>query len=204
MSLLLTVYFFTKVCTFFCLYHLNEFSLNHFILNGSSCSLDTCRLKSKINTNYSANQTSPLVFTCTGSYPGNLIGLSVTVFQILVPLPMHTWVLWLGTSDIRNGGNLASSDIFTVNLSLLELMTVLVFLFMLVAFTHNYQHTLILAMFFSGSYLVGRPIMNCLICVERHRGSCGLMKIIKAIKQKLLQNIALHKITDSILDPMPS
>lgn len=101
MSLLLTVYFFTKVCTFFCLYHLNEFSLNHFILNGSSCSLDTCRLKSKINTNYSANQTSPLVFTCTGSYPGNLIGLSVTVFQILVPLPMHTCVLWLGTSELR-------------------------------------------------------------------------------------------------------
>ncbi len=121
-----------------------------------------------MNTTYSANQTSPLVFTCTDSYPGNFIGLSVTAFQGLVLLPIHTWVLWLGTSDIRKGGNLATSDIFTVNLSLLDIMTIFLFLFILVAFALNYQHTLLLAMFFSGSYMVGRPFTNCLICVERY------------------------------------
>ncbi len=121
-----------------------------------------------MNTTYSANQTSPLVFICTDSYPGNFIGLSVTAFQVLVLLPIHTWVLWLCTSDIRKGGNLATSDIFTVNLSLLEVMTICLFLFTLVAFALNYQHTLLLATFFSGSYIVGRPFTNCLICVERY------------------------------------
>ncbi|KAL1271721.1 hypothetical protein QQF64_030737 [Cirrhinus molitorella] len=121
-----------------------------------------------MNTTYSGNQTSLLVLTCTDSYPGNFIILSVTVFQILVLLPIHTWVLWLGTSDIRKGGNLATSDIFTANLSLLELMSILLFLSTLVAFALNFQHTLLLTMFFSGSYMVGRPFTNCLICVERY------------------------------------
>ncbi len=121
-----------------------------------------------MNTTYSANQTSPLVFICTDSYQGSFIGLSVTAFQVLVLLPSHTWVLWLCTSDIRKGGNLATSDIFTVNLSLLEVMTICLFLFTLVAFALNYQHALLLATFFSGSYIVGRPFTNCLICVERY------------------------------------
>lgn len=121
-----------------------------------------------MSTTVSTNQTYPLVFTCTDSYPGSFIGLTVAAFQILIILPIHTWVLWLGTSDIRKGGSLATSDIFTVSLSILELLTVILYVFTLVAFALKYLHTMLIFVFLSGSYMVGRPFTNSLICVERY------------------------------------
>jgi len=121
-----------------------------------------------MNTTVSLNQTDHLAFTCTDSYPGKFIGFSVTAFKIFILLPIHIWVLWLGTSDIRKGGSLATSDIFTVSLSVLELLTVIHFVFVHVSFALNCQLTMFIAILFSGSYLVGRPFMNSLTCVERY------------------------------------
>ncbi|XP_073764369.1 uncharacterized protein [Danio rerio] len=128
----------------------------------------TCLLKSKMNDTISTNKTSFPAFTCTDSFPGNIIGISVTIFQMFVLLPIQSWVLWLSTAALKKRRRLPGSEIFTVSLALSEMCNVFFFISSIIAYALHFQYTVLLLMFFSGSYMVGRPFMNSLFCVERY------------------------------------
>lgn len=121
-----------------------------------------------MNSTVSKNQTSSFGLVCTDSNPEYSLQISLIALDFIVFLPIQIWVLWLGISNLRIRGRLAASEIFTMNLSALEFLVIILYSASVVAFAFNYQYAIFLAMFFSGSYLVGRPIMNCLICVERY------------------------------------
>lgn len=120
-----------------------------------------------MNSTVYKNQTI-FIYTCTDSYTGSYIRIAYTLLDCFVLFPLNIWVLWLGTSDIRKGRGLAASNIFTMNMSALELISVLLFLFTVLGLVLHYQNTMLIALFFSGSYLIGCPFMNSLICVDRY------------------------------------
>ncbi len=55
-----------------------------------------------------------------------------------------------------------------MNLSALECLGTILYSSTIVAFAFKSQETVLFTTFFSGCYLVGRPFMNSLICVERY------------------------------------
>ncbi len=121
-----------------------------------------------MNSTLSDNQTSSLVVTCKDSYAGISVQLYVIALDYIVQLPVQIWVLWLGISKIRKTGRLAASDILTMNLSALECLGTILYSSTIAAFAFKSQETVLFTAFFSGCYLVGRPFMNSLICVERY------------------------------------
>ncbi len=55
-----------------------------------------------------------------------------------------------------------------MHLSALEVVVIILHFINIVDYHFNSQNTILYLVFFSGSYLVGRSFMNCLICVERY------------------------------------
>ncbi|KAG1959311.1 triokinase/FMN cyclase [Pimephales promelas] len=125
-------------------------------------------LKRNMNSTVSKNQTSYFGFTCSDSIPGYSLQISVITLDIFVLLPIQICVLWLGSRNFRIRGCLAASEIFTMNLSVLEIFVTIIYSLSLVPFTFMHQETILLFLFFSGIYIVGQPFMNSLICVERY------------------------------------
>jgi len=121
-----------------------------------------------MNSTVSKNQTSYFGFTCSDSIPGYSLQISVITLDIFVLLPIQICVLWLGSRNFRIRGRLAASEIFTMNISVLEIFVTIIYSLSIVAFTLMHQETILLTEFFAGIYIVGQPLMNSLICVERY------------------------------------
>jgi len=105
----------------------------------------------------STNSTTPSIF---------LVGyLEMCVFSInfLFGLPTHSYIAWL---IITGTGSGVASEIFIFNLSVCEIgncLDLLVFVLL------NWISVLgPLALFFQGLSIAGRPLFQCLMCVERY------------------------------------
>ncbi|KAJ8351006.1 hypothetical protein AAFF_G00165520, partial [Aldrovandia affinis] len=113
--------------------------------------------------------TSPYaVNATTGPYqnPWVLFTYSITiVLDILMSLPTNVWVLWL---IVRGSEGVLASEIFTLNLAVLELAYCLQIPVGLLSHI-GYRVALEKPMMFSfGLIEFGRPLFQCCICVERY------------------------------------
>ncbi len=83
--------------------------------------------------------------------------------NILFGLPAHSCVIWLIITGTRSG---VASEFFNLNNSFCEIGICVDFLFFILS---NYISSLFpLALFFQGLSITGRPLFQCLICVERY------------------------------------
>jgi len=87
---------------------------------------------------------------------GNIIGL-------LFGLPTNSYIIWL---IITGTGNGVSSEFFNLNLSVCELGVCLTGLINILSFSFVSLSTF--KYFFLGFVITGRPVFQCLMCVERY------------------------------------
>lgn len=119
-----------------------------------------------MNTTISINRTFR-VYECFDSYPGIVIALSSVFLELLVLIPLHLWTLFLCFRKLHQGRGIPASDIFTVVLSIMEVFSCFGFLMCIISLNFNLPWIMYGAVFMLGKYLIGRPVMNCLICLER-------------------------------------
>ncbi|XP_026089808.1 hydroxycarboxylic acid receptor 2-like [Carassius auratus] len=96
---------------------------------------------------------------------GPLDHLEICMYSIsfLVGLPTHSYIIWL---IITGTGSGIASEFFMLNLSVCEIANALnTFFFVLSVW---FSHFLILRMFLTGFSITGRPLFQCLICIERY------------------------------------
>ncbi|XP_051955258.1 chemokine XC receptor 1-like [Xyrauchen texanus] len=91
---------------------------------------------------------------------GNMCYYSI---NFLFGLPTHSYVLWL---IVRGAGSGIASGFFILNLSVCEIGNCLNSVFSVLSFWFKSLSTF--AMFLSGLVFTGRPLFQCLICVERY------------------------------------
>ncbi len=82
--------------------------------------------------------------------------------NFLVGLPTHSYVIWL---IIKGTGGVAS-EFFNLNFSLCEIGNCLKGLFVLLSFWFSSLKTL--SQILQGLSITGRPLFQCLMCVERY------------------------------------
>ncbi|XP_058613441.1 hydroxycarboxylic acid receptor 2-like [Onychostoma macrolepis] len=90
---------------------------------------------------------------------------SVPLFSInvLFGLPTHSYVIWLIVTGTGSG---VASEFFNLNNSFCEIGICVDFLFFILS---SYISSLFpLALYFQGLVITGRPLFQCLICVERY------------------------------------
>ncbi|XP_050948623.1 hydroxycarboxylic acid receptor 2-like [Labeo rohita] len=105
----------------------------------------------------SANSTTPAVYQI-----GNM-EICMMSINLLFGLPTHSYVIWLIVTGRRNGVALA---FFNLNLSVCEIGICLDCLFFVLS---NWISNLsALALFLQGLAITGRPLFQCLMCVERY------------------------------------
>ncbi|XP_067280770.1 chemokine XC receptor 1-like [Pseudorasbora parva] len=95
---------------------------------------------------------------------GLLDSLNICVYSIsfLLGLPTHSYVLWL---IIKGTGSGVASEFFILNLSVCEIGNSLnCFIYMLSYWILSST----LEQFFEGLTITGRPLFQCLVCVERY------------------------------------
>ncbi|XP_067231466.1 hydroxycarboxylic acid receptor 2-like [Chanodichthys erythropterus] len=114
----------------------------------------------------SANFTAPesSINSTTQSF-GLLESLEICVYSInfLFGLPTHSYVIWL---IITGTGSGVASELFILNLSFCEIANSLnCFLFVLSIWFSSH---LILKLLLIGLSVTGRPLFQCLMCVERY------------------------------------
>lgn len=119
-----------------------------------------------MNTTISVNRTSCL-YECFDSYPGIIIALSSLLLDVIFFLPLHFWILFMCFKQLTKGKGIPPTDYFTVVLSVMEIIAFLGFFMSIISLVFEISWTMYIAMFLLGKYLTGRPIMNCLICLER-------------------------------------
>ncbi|XP_056301824.1 mu-type opioid receptor-like [Danio aesculapii] len=116
--------------------------------------------------NSTMNFTSPEGSTnSTSAFIGifDVVELCVYGFNLLFGLPTHSYVLWLVI--IRSGSG-ASSEFFIFNLSVCEIINSLnSFIYILSVFLASLSK---FETFLIGFTITGRPLFQCLICVERY------------------------------------
>ncbi|XP_067231458.1 C-C chemokine receptor type 8-like [Chanodichthys erythropterus] len=97
----------------------------------------------------------------------NLTHLDICVYSInvLFGLPTHSYVIWF---IITGTGNGVTSEFFNLNLSLCEIGICLNSLLTIIYFYSQFSHLAILADFLLGLFVTGRPLFQCLMCVERY------------------------------------
>ncbi|XP_056301835.1 C-C chemokine receptor type 8-like [Danio aesculapii] len=89
--------------------------------------------------------------------------ISLSCISILFGFPIHSYVLWLIVRGAESG---VASEFFILNLSVCEIGNSLNALFNLLIDFFS-QFTLI-AYFLQGFAVTGRPLFQCLMCVERY------------------------------------
>ncbi|XP_039545578.1 C-C chemokine receptor type 8-like [Pimephales promelas] len=105
-------------------------------------------------------------FNSTGVHPFTIIqetlilrGFRIALlgFNILFGLPTHSYVLWLIAREGR-----IPLEIFNVNLTVCEIIYSFIFL------TQIFASLELLYQFLQGLGITGRPLFQCLMCVERY------------------------------------
>lgn len=119
-----------------------------------------------MNTTISVNRTF-CIYECFDSYPGIIIALSSLLLELIFFLPLHFWILFMCFKQLTKGKGIPPTDLFTVVLSVMEIISSLGFFMCIISLVFQIAWTMYIAMFMLGKYLIGRPIMNCLICLER-------------------------------------
>ncbi|KAJ8366823.1 hypothetical protein AAFF_G00342060 [Aldrovandia affinis] len=87
------------------------------------------------------------------------------VSNVLVGLPINVWVLWL---IVRGSEGVLASDIFTLNLAVLELIYCLHLPLVVLNITVLNSILFMPLSFFYGLIFSGRPLFQCCTCVERY------------------------------------
>ncbi len=83
--------------------------------------------------------------------------------NILFGLPTHSYVIWL---IVRGTGSGVASEFFNLNNSFCEIAICVDFCFLILS---SYISSVFpLALFLQGLSITGRPLFQCLICVERY------------------------------------
>jgi len=85
------------------------------------------------------------------------------VICLLFGLPIHSYILW---SIVTGTGSGIASEFFIFNLSVCELGICLNNLFFVLSM--RYTSLLGFEMFLAGLFFTGRPLFQCLMCVERY------------------------------------
>ncbi|XP_056121972.1 hydroxycarboxylic acid receptor 2-like [Rhinichthys klamathensis goyatoka] len=116
--------------------------------------------------NYTVNFTTPEESTnsTTDSF-WLLESLKICIFSInlLFGLPTHSYVIWF---IITGTGSGVASEFFNLNLSVCELGVCLNCLFYIMSVC--FQRISKLPLFLLGLCITGRPVFQCLMCVERY------------------------------------
>ncbi|XP_056587648.1 C-C chemokine receptor type 8-like [Triplophysa dalaica] len=113
--------------------------------------------------NYSStNITTPAAST-TSHRLTSPFEMCVYSINFLFGLPTHSYIIWLIVA--RRGSGIAS-DICHVNLSICEIGNAVNGLFVALSFWVSGLATLV--QFLTGLLITGRPLFQCLICVERY------------------------------------
>ncbi len=82
-------------------------------------------------------------------------------FNVLFGVPTHSYVLWL----IFRGRRRIASEFFNINLTVCDLIYSLIFFLYI---SQRSQSLDLLQRFLQGLTITGRPLFQCLICVERY------------------------------------
>ncbi|XP_058630010.1 hydroxycarboxylic acid receptor 2-like [Onychostoma macrolepis] len=116
--------------------------------------------------NSTGNFTTPETSTNTTSHSLGLVDyLEICVYSIsfLFGLPAHSFVLWLIVTRTASG---VASEFFSLNLSVCELGICLNGLVLVLSMWFASLSTF--ELFLVGFSMAGRPLFQCLICVERY------------------------------------
>ncbi len=117
------------------------------------------------------NFTSSVVFTnyslqtTQSSGPMGKCEIRCTLHQFPVWSPTHSYVIWLIVTGSENG---VASGFFNLNLSVCEIVSCLNSLLTVLLKCPWFSSLTILTYFLIGLYITGRPLFQCLICVERY------------------------------------
>ncbi|XP_050948640.1 C-C chemokine receptor type 8-like [Labeo rohita] len=90
-------------------------------------------------------------------------GMCVLSLSLLFGLPTHSYVIWL---IITGTGNGVASEFFNLNLSVCEIGSSISAMFGILSLL--FSNFTILTHFLQGLGVTGRPLFQCLICVERY------------------------------------
>ncbi len=93
------------------------------------------------------------------------LDLCMCSISMLFGLPTHSYIIWLIVRGIGNG---VTSDLFNLSLSFCEIGICLNMLFPLIYYCTGLSHFLSLGWFSLGLLITGRPLFQCLMCVERY------------------------------------
>ncbi|XP_056301838.1 uracil nucleotide/cysteinyl leukotriene receptor-like [Danio aesculapii] len=104
-----------------------------------------------LQTNYTADSFHLISLAC------------VTSFSFFVGFPTHSYVIWLIVTGKESG---LASEFFNLNLSVCEIGICLKSLFVLLSFWFSIFN--ILQPILTGLVIMGRPLFQCLMCVERY------------------------------------
>ncbi|XDV38336.1 hypothetical protein PO909_007775 [Leuciscus waleckii] len=95
----------------------------------------------------------------------SMLEMYVSSFHFMFNLLTHSYVLWL---IVKGTGSSVASDFFNLNLSVCEIMFSLNCLLSIVVNAIGFKGFTTLPPFLQGLAFTGRPLFQCLICVERY------------------------------------
>ncbi|XP_056114209.1 G-protein coupled receptor 35-like [Rhinichthys klamathensis goyatoka] len=93
------------------------------------------------------------------------LDVCVYLINVLFGFPTHSYVIWL---IITGTGNGVASEFFLLKLSVCEIGICLYSLLVVISFFTGLSRPTILACFLIGLFITGRPLFQCLMCVERY------------------------------------
>ncbi|XP_059397953.1 C-C chemokine receptor type 8-like [Carassius carassius] len=93
------------------------------------------------------------------------VKLSVHCINFLFGLPAHSYVIWL---IITGTGSGVASEFIILNLSVCEIANCLNSLFTVLDNISWFSSVTLLTYFLAGFSITGRPLFQCLMCVERY------------------------------------
>ncbi|XP_056301820.1 P2Y purinoceptor 8-like [Danio aesculapii] len=120
--------------------------------------------------NSTVNFTIPETSTNSTSYYTSVmksLNMCLCAISFIFGFPAHSYVLWLIVTGAERS---VASAFFNINLSVCEICSSLAFLFSLIKHIWFSHLTTVFgfSQFFIGLGVTGRPLFQCLICVERY------------------------------------
>ncbi|XP_051537039.1 G-protein coupled receptor 4-like [Myxocyprinus asiaticus] len=118
--------------------------------------------------NTTVNLTTPEAFSNSTSLSIDImtrLEICVGIINFLFGLPAHSYVIWLIVSGTRNE---VASGFFNLNLSVCEIGNCLNSFLTVMDCVHSFSSLKVLTNFTLGLAITGRPVFQCLICVERY------------------------------------
>ncbi|XP_051955755.1 G-protein coupled receptor 4-like [Xyrauchen texanus] len=111
------------------------------------------------------NSTTPEASTNSTTHFSVFISVQICLFSIniLFGLPTHSYIIWLILTGTRSG---IASGYFNLNLSVCEIVNCINCMIDIIRFW--FPNLPMSTMFLYGLGITGRPLFQCLICVERY------------------------------------